>query len=245
VITQRLVLNRYSRIACGALLAAVSALGCSEDIWDVGVQLAPEMFTVDLGSAAATIPTVTCDPQNPTVCGGSQVVEFTGGSGEATIDLGCDAGTALCFAQVDARGMYTVDVLQDDGFTSAVGRKAVSVVRTVDVAVTIPVNTMTFDIPEIDLFVGPPGTAQPTDPGVVPVDTLQPIAAGTTIATGDARHLTVADGSQAHDLIASSIETKTPFVFLLTLAPRLESGTALPAGMLEVVAEPLLGLGLR
>jgi hypothetical protein len=203
------------------------------------------MFTVDFGSATATIPSATCDPQNPTICGGSQIVEYTGGSGEATIDLACDAGTALCFAQVDARGMYTVDVLQDAGFTSAVGRKAVSVVRTVDVAVTIPVNTMSFDIPEIDLFVGPPGTAQPTDPGVVPVDNLQPIAAGTTIATGDARHLMVADGSQAHDLIASSIEAKTPFVFLLTMAPRLESGAALPAGTLEVVAEPLVGLGLR
>ena len=72
-------LNRYSRSACGAILVAVSTLGCSEDIWDVGVQLAPEMFMVDFGSTAATIPTVTCDLQTPTICGGSQVVEFTGG----------------------------------------------------------------------------------------------------------------------------------------------------------------------
>jgi hypothetical protein len=119
------------------------------------------------------------------------------------------------------------------------------VVRVVDVAITIPVNTMTFDIPQMNLFVGPPGTTRPTDPGVVPVDTLAPIAGGKTIAAGEAQHLTVADGSPAHDLIASSIQAKTPFVFVLTLAPRLESGAALPAGTLQVVAEPFLGLGLR
>ena len=120
-----------------------------------------------------------------------------------------------------------------------------SLVRVVDVAITIPVNTMTFDIPEMNLFVGPPGTARPTDPGVVPVDTLQPIAAGTTTAAGAGP---APDGGRrlpAHDLIASSIQAKTPFVFVLTLAPRLESGAALPAGTLAVVAEPFLGLGLR
>ena len=76
-------------------------------------------------------------------------------------------------------------------------------------------------------------------------DLVRSIAAGTTIAAAEARHLVVADGSPARNLIESSVTSKTPFVFVVTLAPRLESGAALPAGMLAVEIRALLGLGLR
>ena len=219
-------------------------LGCSEDIFDVDVELA-NAFAVDFGSATGTIPTVTCDAQNPTICGAVMALEFMGASGQATITPGCDGATAHCFAQADARVNYTVDVLQDESFTSRVGRRAVKLVRKVDVTIAIPINTMTFEIPQIDIFVGPPGTQQPSDPGVFPVDVVRSIAAGTTIAAAEARHLVVADGSPARNLIESSVTSKTPFVFVVTLAPRLESGAALPAGMLAVEVQTLLGLGLR
>ena len=242
--TEDAAMTRPSRAGCAAIGVMMFALGCSEDVFDVDVALADD-FAVDFGSASGTIPTVTCDAQNPAICGEGVVVEFMGAPGQATITPGCDGATARCFAQADARVTYTVDVLQDESFTSKVGRQAVKLVRRVDVAITIPTNTMTFEIPEIDIFVGPPGTQQPSDPGVFPVDVVRSIAAGTTIAAAEARHLVVADGSPARNLIESSITSKTPFVFLLTLAPRLESGAALPAGMLAVELQTLLGLGLR
>jgi hypothetical protein len=243
--TKDSVTTGHVRNAGGAILVTVLAFGCSSDIFDVSVALTPEIFSADFGSASGMIPTVPCDSQNPAICGGDQLLELADGSGQATIKLGCDAGTARCFAQANARGTYTVDVLQDDSFTSKVERHAVTLVRMVDLTITIPANTMTFDIPEIDLFVGPPGTQQPSDPGVFPVDNVRSIAAGTIIAAADARHLVVADGSPARGLIEDSIRSKTPFVFVVTLAPRLESGAVLPAGKLEVDIQPLLSLGLR
>ena len=242
--TDDAAMTRPSMAARAAIGVMMFALGCSEDVFDVDVELA-NAFAVDFGSASGTIPTVTCDAQNPAMCGAGLVVEFMGAPGQATITPGCDGATARCFAQADARVNYTVDVLQDESFTSKVGRQGVKLVRRVDVAITIPTNTMTFDIPELDFFVGPPGTQQPSDPGVFPVDVVRSIAGGTTIAAADARHLVVADGSPARNLIESSITSKTPFVFVLTTAPRLESGAALPAGMLAVEIYTLVGLGLR
>ena len=237
--------SRSASLPITILASVFATLGCSPDIFDVSVALAPEMFPVDFGATTGTIPTVACDPQSPAPCGGDLSVDFTDGNGQATVKPGCDAATARCFAQADARYTYAVNVLQDDNFTSAVGRHTVSLVRMVDIAITIPANTMTFDIPEIDLYVGPPGSLQPSDPGVVSVDSVRSISAGTTIAAPGARHLVVADGSPARDLIEGSIKNKTPFVFVLTLAPRLESGAVLPAGALEVDIQPLVGLGLR
>ena len=228
------------------VFTALASGGCSADIFDVSVELMPEAFTVDFGASSGTIPTVVCDPQDTSAsaCGGA--IQVGDGTGQATLRLGCDAASARCFGQADAAMNTTVDVLRDEAFTSKVGRKAVSLVRMLDIAVTVPTNTMTFDVPRIDVYVGPPGITLPGDAGVVFLDRLYPIAAGTTItSTTDARHLVVADGSPARDLIERSIKGKSPFVFVLALAPRLDSGAPIPAGTLTVNLQPLLGLGCR
>jgi len=226
-------------------LAASGALGgCNPDIFDVSVALSHESFPADFGNAMGTIPTTTCNTGDTTVCGASQTTMLDDNAGQVTISLACDGSKNLCFAQANATAATTVDVLQDDSFTSAVGRRAVSVVRMLDLQYTIPTNTATFTIPEIDVYVGPAGSKTATDAGVVMVDKISPIAAGTTI-TGSPRHLTVADGSPARDLIESSIRSETPFVFVVTAAPRLEAGATLPAGKVVVDVQPLLGLGLR
>jgi len=235
--------RRALSVALG--LAAVGALaGCNPDIFDVSVSLAHESYPIDFGNAMGSIPTAPCNGGDVTVCGSSQTIMLDNNAGQVTIGLACDSSKNLCYAQANATAATTVDVLQDDSFTSAVGRRAVSVVRMLDLQYAIPTNTTTFTIPEIDVYVGPTGSRIATDPGVVLVDRISPIAAGTTF-TGSPRHLTVADGSPARDLIESNIRNEAPFVFVVTAAPRLEAGTALPAGKVVVDVQPILGLGLR
>lgn len=134
---------------------------------------------------------------------------------------------------------------QHTAMRTLVRRKAVSLVRMVDIAHAVPTNTTTFEMPRIDLYVGPAEARAPGDAGVVAVDSVPPIPAGHAIAQSEAGHLTIADDSPAHALIESRIKAKTPFTFLLAVTPRLESGTPVPAGRMEVVLQPLLGLGLR
>lgn len=228
-----------------SLCLAVGALaGCNPDIFDVSVALAHQSYPIDFGNAMGTIPSTACNAGDTTVCGNSQMIMLDNNAGQVTVNLACDGSKNLCYAQANATAATTIDVLQDDSFTSAVGRRAVSVVRMLDLQYTVPTNTTTFAIPEIDVYVGPPGSKTPTDAGVVPVDKIPPIPAGTTF-TGSPRHLTVADGSPARELIESNIRNEAPFVFVVTAAPRLEAGATLPAGKVVVDVQALLGLGLR
>ena len=228
------------------VFAGVGAIpACDSDIFDVAVPLSPEAFHLDFGAAGGTIPTVACDSEHVQSCGSNGVIAFQNGAGETTLQAGCDPGTARCFVQANTHVVYEVDVLQDNSFTSRVGRKAVKLARMLDIAYTVPANTATFDMPQIDIYVGPPGTLGRTDPGAVLVDSLPSLPRGATIGDASAGHLTIEDGSPARDLIESRICNKLPFVLVLSLVPRIDSGAPLPAGGADVVLRPLLGLGIR
>jgi hypothetical protein len=239
-----------ARVTRAALLVTAAALlagggACSSDIFDLTVDLKPQAYAFDFGAAQGTIPTVACDPTASACMGTLAAVDgspVTGVPTQVTVSIGCDAATARCFAQADTRIAYTVDVLTDDSFQSAVERRATTFVRVADLAFSIPTNTLTFDVPQIDVFVGPPGATGETDPGVLPVDSIRPVPAGTPV--GDPRHLTLADGSEARDLIEQNIQERQPFVFIVALAPRVEAGAPIPAGALEVDLFPRLVIGL-
>jgi hypothetical protein len=227
-------------------LAAASVVACNPDITDVDIALASHAYVADFGPSSGTIPTVACDPTMPASCGGGQTLAVTTSSAapaDVSVDLGCDATTSRCFAEAHARLTYELDVLQDDAFVPRVERDVVPVVRGVDLAYSIPMNTLTFEVPRVDVYVGPAGTQAETDMGVVLVDSVSSIAAGATFVD-DRRYLTVADGSPARMLIVQSIEAKQPFVFVLVTAPRLEAGAPVPGGAFELDIYPTVGLGL-
>jgi len=231
-------------LASAGMLAALAA-GCGSDILDVDVDLQRQVYSADFGNVQGTVPVVTCDPSNPAVCSAATgVTEVQASNVNATVDLECDAGTARCFARTHVIGTNVVDVLQDDAFVTKVERKLILIVRDVDVKLTVPVNTLTFDVPMINIFVGPPGSAHETDAGVLPVGATQPLAAGTVVTDAGARHLIVDDESPAHAFIADSIMNKQTLVFLVVLSPRVEAGAPIPAGAFEVDLVPRVTLGL-
>jgi hypothetical protein len=233
-----------------ALLAlATASLGigaCKSDVFDVDVDLAPHAYPADFGPSNGTIPTVACSAATPSVCGVSQMLSVSTDVAPADVSVvvGCDAAAARCYAEAHASLGYQLDVLQDDAFVTKVERRAISAVRNVDLAYTMPVNTLTFAIPRVDVYVGPAGAKTPTDPGVVLVDSVSSIAPGETFVA-ERRHLTLAQGSPARALVESNIQNKQPFVFVVATAPRLEAGAPMPGGGFQIDIYPRLGLGLE
>jgi hypothetical protein len=239
-----------TRAAHRALLLAMTsavllaAPACSTDVFDTNVKLATQTYQMDFGTATGTIPTVACGAGTPSVCDTQQraAVTTTPGPSQVTVETGCDSATSRCFLQATARLTEQVDVLQDSNFVTKVERHSAWVVKSVTLTYTVPTNTLTFDVPSVDVYVGPPGTTSETDPGVAHVDTTMPIAAGTTF-TDQPRQLTVAAGSAARNLIVSSVENKQTIVFLVVAKPRVEAGAPVPAGSLELDIYPTLVLG--
>jgi hypothetical protein len=218
--------------------------GCASDILDVDVDLQQQVYHADFGARQGAIPMVTCDPAVPEMCGsGANLAPVDSSGVHATAQLGCDAGTRQCFAQARLVGSNAVDVLQDDAFVTKVERRSVVIVRKADLAYRVPVNTLTFDIPEIQIFVGPAGSVSETDAGVVPIGTTARLPAGATLDAASAGHVVVPDGSSAHDFIEKSILAKQTMVFVLVASPRLDAGSPMPAGALEVDVVPRLTLG--
>jgi hypothetical protein len=236
--------SRVMRLVALAPVVVILA-ACSSDVFDVDVALSSHPFNADFSPSNGTIPTITCDPTMPGLCGLGQVLAVTtsdGSPADVNVDVGCDSGTNRCFAEAHARLVYELDVLQDDAFVTKVERRAISFVRMLDIAYTMPTNTLTFAVPRVDVYVGPMGARTESDAGVSIVDSITSIGAGTTFVD-EPRHLMLADGSPARTLIEQNVQSKTPFVFMLVTAPRLEAGAPAPGGAFEIDLVPTVRLG--
>jgi hypothetical protein len=228
-------------------MALTGGGACSSDIFDVDVTLQRQTTTIDFGANQGTIPVVTCgDPTQPDVCraGAAAVPQPDPSTGVTDVQLACDASTQRCFAQAQATIIYPVNILQDDDFVTKIERRSVVIVKVLDIAYTVPSNSLTFDVPAIQISVGPAGSTAATDPGVVPVGTTNPLPAGATFDDSAAQHLVVADDSAARAFIEQNIMNKQTLVFIATFSPRLEAGAPIPAGSLELDLVPHLTLGV-
>jgi hypothetical protein len=228
------------------MVMALAVAGAACGLFDFDVDLATQTFTLDFGQQTGTMPAVACDA-SAGACAGAASFNFdtsatAGVPSTVDVSLGCDTGTGQCYAQASARAVQTVGVIQDDSFSSKVERHALSFVKLADIAYTIPTNTLTFDIPAVDVYAGPAGATRETDPGVALLGTTQPIAAGMT--TTEPAHLIVTDDSPARPVIEHAVEHKQDFVFIVVASPRMNAGNPVPAGAIQIDVAPKLKVGL-
>ncbi|HVR03730.1 MAG TPA: hypothetical protein VMT47_16450 [Polyangia bacterium] len=243
-----MTLTPLTRLFLAATITTVGVTaGCSTNGSEVDVTLAPHAYRADFGAASGIVPTVACASAAATACGAGQALrEATStddSADDVNVDVRCDPEIDRCFAQALARLPYELDVMRDDAFVAKVEQRPAVVVRSIDLAYTLPVNTLTFDVPRIDVYVGPSGTKTEADHGVVLLDSISPVAAGATFVD-EGRHVRLVEGSAAYTRIVKTIEAKQSFVFLVVAIPRLAAGAPLPAGRFEVDIFPTVSLDL-
>jgi hypothetical protein len=223
------------------LLACVVGTGaCSSDIFDVDVAFTAQSYDFDFGAESGQVPVVACDAEDDPCSG---VVTASGDDAIRSLHVGCSPVEGQCYVQADAELAFTLSILEQSDFRAKVQRRSIELVRSVDLAYAIPVNTLSFDIPQVDVFVGPEGTRRFDDPGVVFVDSIKTVPAG-AVTPLPTHHLIVAEHSAARALLQDTIVRQVPFVFVLATSPRLTSGQPIPAGQLTVELHPLMRLGI-
>ena len=223
---------------------AVAAAGCG---WDIDIDLTPQTFKLDFGQQSGTVPAIACDDASVMqACGGSPSFTIdtsgatTGTPSLVDVALGCDAN-GMCFAEATARVAQSVSVLQDDDFSTRIERHALGLVKLADIGYTVPANSLTIDVPKIDVYAGPAGSAHETDQGVALVGSTQPIAAGAVFT--DRQHLIIDDNSPARPVIEHAIENKQDFVFIVVATPVMTAGSPVPAGAVQVDIYPHIKIG--
>ena len=243
-----MTLTPLTRLFLAATITTAGVAGaCSTNGSEADVTLAPHAYRADFGAANGIVPTVACASEAATACGAGQALREATSTADSAddvnVDVRCDPEIDRCFAQALARLPYELEVMRDDAFVAKVEQRPAVVVRSIDLAYTLPVNTLTFDVPRIDVYVGPSGTKTEADRGVVLLDSISPVAAGATFVD-EGRHLRLVEGSAAYTRIVKTIEAEQSFVLLVVAIPRLVAGAPLPAGRFEVDIVPTVSLDL-
>lgn len=234
---------KIGRAPCGLLLGAalISACGLvNANIFDTDIRLQRQDYSHDFGQARGTLPTVACTAQSDPC----QLVADQLATGVNGAKAFCDTGQGHCAVEGNVALTYPVNLSQDPSFQSSVGQKAVQFVQKIEFGYALQ-NSLTFALPRIDLYIGPQDARSKDDAGVVPLGQIGPFAAGEDIPDAAPRTLSVERGSAAFAQLERSIKSpKTPFVFLLSAAPRIDAGQPVPAGKLELHLYPKITVGL-
>jgi hypothetical protein len=228
-------------LAAGMLLAA----GCSLDIFDVEVHLDTQTWRADFGATPGSIPVVSCDPSDPVDCEvASPLLDRTlpGLTSALAVHTGCDAHTSLCYGEAEASVAMTFAVLQDDDVSTNLERRAVSFVKDVTLAYTVPVNSLTFSVPDITLHTGPAGSRSRMDHDVVPLGIFPALVAATPVMQ---EKLLKIDDDAALEAIGKAVSDRKPFSLIVSFNPRVDGGDPMPGGSIEIDVQPRLLIGIR
>ena len=240
--------SHLGTVALGSFKTAAAALtiggalgGCgliSSNIFDITIGLSAQTYAHDFGAATSNkVPKIAC-PASPDPCSAlnNQVSGASNGR--------CDDAQKSCVADVSVVLPSTVNLSMDSSFASSVGSKAVRFVHTIDLAYGVNMNSTTFDIPPLQLYIGPSGAKQPTDQGVVALGTLQAIPRGTLIPAGS-QHVTILEGTAAHDKFAYYVQNPmVPFVLMVATKTTVRGDDPIPAGKIQLVIKPSITVGL-
>lgn len=227
------------------LLSGACGLLVGSDSISYPMDLDPQEFKHDFGAdfrnQMGTFPAVDC-AGNAAACNAIPAQSLPSGA-----TASCDTGTGKCIAKYDVRLPVPVNLAQQTSLPPAVASSGV--VNSVQVSAVrywTAANSLKFDLPAIELYVGGQTAMKETDAGVTRLGTLPSIqrdpfktacAAGTpgTKATACDMPLTD-DGKRVLGTLARDF--KTPFNVLLVAHLVLRGGDPFPSGELDLFVQP-------
>jgi hypothetical protein len=221
-----------------AALAGGAGGGCGGDVFDVDVPLSTQSFVHDFGPSAGAIPQLGCGAPDDATC--ASLATMFAAAASSGVRFGCDVGAAQCFGETDVRVAVPVQTAVSGVFDGVIQRQAIDLVRTIDIAYTIPVNTLTFSVPDVSVFVSGGDDSGESDDLLI--DTIGSVSAGQIVTAP--RHLIITEGSPAHAAIESALLDAGPLTFAVVMSPRFTAGTALPGGKIEVDLQPTVEVAL-
>jgi hypothetical protein len=116
-------------------------------------------------------------------------------------------------------------------------------VRSISLKYGVPMNSTTFAIPELELYIAPQGVTSITDSRAIYIDKVPTIAKGQTLADG-AGAITVDTSSKAGAQFVYYIQNPSQtFVLLVNAKPVVHAGDAMPAGAITVHVTPQITVG--
>ena len=215
-----------------AALLVVAGFGCD-------LLKSATSFTVDtdwqeivLDSAAlplkvptgAVIPGIPCSPAADPCAAATTQISCSGGTYSCKVQCGT---SAKCEVVASAESSMPIDLSQK--VQSGLQSSALSKVTVGKVIYNTDANTLNFDTPKIELFLGPSTATKTTDAGVVAFATMDPIPRGTT---PNAQIIPTAEGQAALEGYVRNYQT--PFRMLARASLRFATGDSIPQGRLAL-----------
>jgi hypothetical protein len=227
-------------LVAGLVLGAATG-GCG--LIDIPITLQTQSYKANFGNASGTVTAVPCTMMtDPCTAAANQVAASAAQSG-ATITGRCDTATSTCTAQVDATVAYPVNLAQDAGFNDGVAGKVVTVVKSISLGYGIPMNSVTIDIPQLDLYIAPQGVTKIPDSRAIFVDKIPAIARRQTRPEGSGT-ITIDTNSPAGAIFVDSIKNPSkPFTLLVNTKPTVKANDPLPAGQITITVTPKIIVG--
>ena len=217
-------------LALALLLAAAFGCGLLEDATTFSIDTGWKTVTVDSDALGVTIPSGSVIPAVP--CSSANDI-----CAQATSGVSCNAQTYGCKIQCGSGGKCEILANAEIGETVDISQKvqsqtsasALSKVSFNYMLYKVEQNTLTFDTPEITVYVGPNTANTTADSGVVKFATIDSIPKG---QTPDGQLPATSAGKTALSEFVKNY--KTPFKFFVKADLRFPSGSPLPKGKLSL-----------
>jgi hypothetical protein len=227
--------------AAGAMLLA-AAFGCDllKDATTFTFATDWQSFTVDSASlgvvipSGSVVPAVACTTTNDVCAQATAQLKCGGGSYACKVQCG---SSAKCEIVGSAEVFTTVDLSNNQEIKK--NGAVLSKVSVRDVLFRVDEDTLNFDTPKIELYLGPASATKTNDAGVVPFATMDPILKKTASGTSGKITPTAA----GNDTLAGYIQSyQTPFRILGKATLRFATGDSIPQGKLSLSVKALVDI---
>ena len=230
-----------SRLAAAALALAVGGCGLvDEDVTRFDLSLPNKTYSVDSASwrvqgDPSLVLNMSCG-SDPAVCGLAADNLCTDGQCEGQ----CSATTRTCDVVIPIHPFITIDLAMEKPELSEIDDTALVDVDIEAITYAVSENTLDRDTPPLVLYVAPEIVMSPDDARAIPVGTIPPVAAGTTVPETEIE-MTAAGRSR---LVSAMSDYRTPFNVLVGTEIVVGMGQTMPSGRMTTTLSIRASAGL-